>query len=112
GLALVMSDKMLYVLKQKRTRLFRRDNFRDLEKQRALSLVTEAMLASQRVLLCHARNTERLARKPGDQNFVIRDGANFDRVNITRRLVAEVCFVCDLRLLIPLTGKDTPSARR
>lgn len=93
---------MLDVLKDERVGLVVLDDVRDFEKQVSLFLVIETVLFAEAQLLRNAGNTKRLARKTRAEDVVLWDIGDCYRMNVAVRLLAEVRFVCDLSVLVPV----------
>src|SRR3989344_3716706 len=99
--ASVMSNKLLYILQQKRLRLFRSQNSFHVKKQSS-SHVGKSQLVSD--------NAKRLTRKAACKNIVIRNLVGNDFRDIAKRFFAKVRFVHDLARRVPFGSENTFSA--
>ena len=106
GATLIVAAEVLHVLQHERLWLVVLDDFGQREEEVALFLVLEAVLFAEAQFLGNARDAERLAGKAGAQDVVRLDVSDCNRVNVSVRFLAVIGFVGDLRLLVPVRGKD------
>lgn len=109
----IVRGKILHVLEHERLRLLCGDDPLDVEEKRALGLAFETMLPAKRVLLGDPGDRERLAGEAGQQDVVVGNLLNGDLGDVAvDGVIAEIRPVGDLGILVPLGGKDAPTAGR
>jgi hypothetical protein len=111
GAALVVALKVFDVFQHEGLGPVVVNEFGELEEEVALFLVLEAVFLAEAEFLGDARDAERLAGKAGAQDVVRRDGVVRHGIDVAVGTLAEVGFVSDLRLPVPVGGKDAFAAR-
>ena len=112
GAPLVVRHQVLDVLQQEGARLFGFDDAADVEEERALRFVGEAVRAAEGVLFGDAGNRERLAGEAGEQQVVIGNvgGVDLRDVAVDGVSIRKILGVGFLRVRVPFAGEDaTPS---
>src|ERR1051325_1165411 len=107
----VVPQQVLHVFQHERGRLVMVQDGGDVEEEVALLLVLEAVLAAEAEFLRDARDAEGLAGKSGAENVERRNVGDGHGVNVAMRFLAEVGFVGDLRVLVPIAGENALAAR-
>ena len=93
GSAFVVRTQVLHVFQKHDSWLLCRDNFRNVEEQRALRFIFEAVFAAEAVFLGDTGYRKRLARKSPGQNVVVGNISRCDGRDIAERFFAEPGFV-------------------
>lgn len=114
SLAPVVIDQVLDVLQKEEAGTAVGKDTRNVKKERALGLATEAMRLVQSVLLGDSREGERLAWEPSKEHVMSRDlvGSNPGYVTRDNMMTTVVGVVCRLTKAVPLGREDTLAANR
>src|SRR5690606_36732436 len=100
--ATVVAQEILHVLEQEHPRALRADDRLDVEKQRSVGRMLEAMLVAERVALRDPGDGEGLTRDTRSEYVVVRNVLVGDRRDVAVWLFTPVRIVGDLRVPIPL----------
>src|ERR1700722_10544207 len=110
GLPLIVRPQVLHIFEQDSGRPFGLDNRCQLEKERPLGGVAEAMLTAEAVFLRHAGKGKWLAGETGREKVVVGDGGQVEVADIAMRCLAKPRFVCLTGVFVPFAGEETLAA--
>lgn len=106
GTAAIVFMEVFDVLKHKSRWSMDANDVCQVIKEVALLFVFEPMLSSQTILLGNTRQAERLTRKTRAEYVELWNRRDVYRSDIAERALAEICLVCLLRKLIPITREN------